>query len=123
VIRRFFAALADNQSPIRRALGPTAAFLAVALGVQYLQSTADGESRIVVLRRAQNESLKRAFDEAHTVFVAMHKAIDHPSDAEAQAAVPDAAAVEQLSESLAESFDDEDQAAGDVVAPTPPTAS
>jgi hypothetical protein len=123
VIRRILAALADNQSPIRRALGPTAAFLAVALGVQYLQSTADTESRMVVLRREQNEQLKQAYDSAHRTYLALWNAIEHPTDAEAQAAVPDSGVIEQLSEALVPPVVDEDQAVGDVFAPTPPTAS
>lgn len=119
MIRRLLAALANRESPLRRAIGPTAAFLAVAIGVQYLQSTADNESRMLSDRRTENESLKQAFDEAHAVFLAMRKAIDHPTAVEAQSAVPDADTLEQLSSALVPAVDD----AGDVAADTTATAS
>lgn len=119
MIRRLFAALADRDSSLRRAIAPTAAFLAVAIGVQYLQSTADNESRMLSDRRTENESLKQAFDEAYGVFLAMRKAIDHPSDADAQSAVPPADTLEQLSNALVPV----DEVAGDVFPDTTPTAS
>lgn len=119
MIRRFFSALRDPSSPLRRAIGPAAAVAAVVLGLQYLQAGADFEGRLLVSRRERNDEFAQVYHNAHEAYLAMCKAIADPTDADAVAAVPENDTLVQLSTGLVELTED----AGDVFPDTTPKAS